>query len=58
MFRLLLIIISTLFFAQIKGQETSYLFVKTNPDLGNRAITCMTTDSNDMWVGTYGFKTL
>ena len=55
MFRLLLIIISTLFFAQIKGQETSYLFVKTNPDLGNRAITCMTTDSNDhMWVGTYG----
>ena len=55
MYRFLLFIIFTLFFAQTKGQEPSFLFVKTNPDLGNRAITCMTTDSNNhMWIGTYG----
>ena len=55
MCRFLLYIIFTLFFDQVIGQEPSYLFVKTNPDLGNRAITCMTTDSNNhMWIGTYG----
>ena len=55
MFRFLYFIISTLFFSQINGQDPSYLFVKTNPDLGNRAVTCMTTDlNNHMWIGTYG----
>jgi signal transduction histidine kinase/ligand-binding sensor domain-containing protein/response regulator RpfG family c-di-GMP phosphodiesterase len=55
MYRYLSFILFTLFFAQINGQDTSYLFVKTNPDIGNRAITCMTTDSNNhLWIGTYG----
>ena len=55
MIRIILFIISTVFFAKISAQDLSHLFVKTNPDLGNRAITCMTTDSkNHMWIGTYG----
>ena len=55
MYRYLSFILFALFFAQINGQDTSYLFVKTNPDIGNRAITCMTTDSNNhLWIGTYG----
>ena len=55
MCRFLLYVILTLFFNQVVGQEPSYLFVKTNPDLGNRAITSITTDSNNhMWIGTYG----
>ena len=55
MYRFLLFTIFTLFHAHINAQEASYLFVKTNPDLGNRAITCMTTDTNNhMWIGTYG----
>ena len=55
MIRFLLFTIYTVFFAQIHGQDPSYLFVKTNPDVGNRAITCMTTDTNNhMWIGTYG----
>ena len=55
MYRFFSFILITLFFTQLNGQEPSYLFVKTNPDIGNRAITCMTTDSNNhMWIGTYG----
>jgi signal transduction histidine kinase/ligand-binding sensor domain-containing protein/ActR/RegA family two-component response regulator len=55
MIRIILFTIFTVFFAKISAQDLSHLFVKTNPDLGNRAITCMTTDSkNHMWVGTYG----
>ncbi len=55
MIRIVLFTISTVFFAKISAQDSSLLFVKTNPDLGNRAITCMTTDSKDhMWIGTYG----
>jgi signal transduction histidine kinase/ligand-binding sensor domain-containing protein/response regulator RpfG family c-di-GMP phosphodiesterase len=55
MIRIILFTIFTVFFAKISSQDLSHLFVKTNPDLGNRAITCMTTDSkNHMWVGTYG----
>lgn len=55
MIRIVLFTISTFFFAQVRAQDPSFLFVKTNPDLGNRAITCMTTDSNNqMWIGTYG----
>lgn len=55
MIRIVLFTISTVFFAQVRAQDPSFLFVKTNPDLGNRAITCMTTDSNNqMWIGTYG----
>ncbi len=55
MIRIVLFTISTIFFAKISAQDSSLLFVKTSPDLGNRAITCMTTDSNNhMWIGTYG----
>jgi signal transduction histidine kinase/ligand-binding sensor domain-containing protein/DNA-binding response OmpR family regulator len=55
MYRFLSFFIVALFFTKINGQDPSYLFVKTNPDIGNRAITCMTTDSNNhMWIGTYG----
>ena len=55
MYRFLLIIINSFFFAQVSAQDPSFLFVETSPDLGNRAITCMTTDNNDhMWIGTYG----
>ena len=55
MIRIILYAISAVFFAKISAQDLSHLFVKTNPDLGNRAITCMTTDSkNHMWIGTYG----
>ena len=55
MIRIVLFTISTIFFAKISAQDSSLLFVKTSPDLGNRAITCMTTDSNHhMWIGTYG----
>ena len=55
MIRIVLFAISTIFFAKISAQDSSLLFVKTSPDLGNRAITCMTTDSNNhMWIGTYG----
>ena len=55
MIRIILFKILILFFSQVSAQDSSFLFVKTNPDLGNRAITCMTTDTNDhMWIGTYG----
>ena len=55
MIRIVLFTISTVFFAQVRAQDPSFLFVKTNPDVGNRAITCMTTDTNNhMWIGTYG----
>ena len=55
MYRFLLFIINSFFFAQVSAQDPSFLFVETSPDLGNRAITCMTTDNNDhMWIGTYG----
>ncbi len=55
MIRIVLFTICTIFFAKISAQDSSLLFVKTSPDLGNRAITCMTTDSNNhMWIGTYG----
>ena len=55
MIRIILFKILILFFAQVSAQDSSFLFVKTSPDLGNRAITCMTTDTNDhMWIGTYG----
>jgi len=55
MFRFFSFALITLFFTELSGQEHSYLFVRTNPDIGNRAITCMTTDSNNhMWIGTYG----
>ena len=55
MIRVVLFILLTVFFAEVSAQDSYLLFVKTNPDLGNRAITCMTTDSKDhMWIGTYG----
>ena len=55
MIPIVLFTISTVFFAQVHAQEPSFLFVKTNPDIGNRAITSIITDSNDyMWIGTYG----
>ena len=54
-FRFFSFALITLFVTELSGQEHSYLFVRTNPDIGNRAITCMTTDSNNhMWIGTYG----
>jgi len=55
MIRIILFIYITVFFAQVRAQDPSLLFVNTNPDIGNRAITCMTTDTNNhMWIGTYG----
>ena len=55
MIPIVLFTISTVFFAQVHAQEPSFLFVKTSPDIGNRAITSIITDSNDyMWIGTYG----
>ena len=37
------------------AQEQPFLFVKTNEDIGKRAITCIVNDSiNQLWVGTYG----
>ena len=37
------------------SQENPFLFVKTNEDIGTRAITCMINDSNgQLWIGTYG----
>ena len=55
MIRIVLFAIYIVFFAQVRAQDPSLLFVKTNPDVGNRAITCMTTDTNNhMWIGTYG----
>ena len=55
MIRIILFTIITVFFAQVRAQDPSLLFVNTNPDIGNRAITCMTTDTNNhMWIGTYG----
>lgn len=55
MIRIVLFTTITVFFAQVRAQDPSLLFVKTNPDIGNRAITSMTTDTNNhMWIGTYG----
>ena len=55
MFRIVLFTTITVFFAQVRAQDPSLLFVKTNLDIGNRAITSMTTDTNNhMWIGTYG----
>ena len=37
------------------AQEHPFLFVKTNEDIGKRAITCIVNDSiNQLWIGTYG----
>ena len=37
------------------AQEQPFLFVKTNEDIGKRAITCIVNDSiNQLWIGTYG----
>lgn len=48
---LCLIFVKNLVFAQ--GEP--FLFVKTNEDIGERAITCIIDDSmNQMWIGTYG----
>ena len=39
----------------MSSQDSSFLFVKTNEEIGKRAITCMSKDANDyLWIGTYG----
>ena len=46
-----------LFFAVnlVFAQEQPFLFVKTNEDIGKRAVTCIVKDSlNQLWIGTYG----
>ena len=42
-------------FSALSSQDSSFLFVKTNEEIGKRAITCMSKDANDyLWIGTYG----
>ena len=42
-------------FCTVFSQDSSFLFVKTNDEIGRRAITCMSKDANDyLWIGTYG----
>ena len=48
-------IYSLIFIFGAWSQENPFLFVKTNEDIGTRAITCMINDSNNqLWIGTYG----
>lgn len=45
----------SLFFSVALAQESTFLFVNANEDIGRRAVTSIVKDSNNqIWMGTYG----
>lgn len=54
LYRILLVLFS-LFFGVALAQESPFLFINPNEDIGRRAVTSMVKDStNQLWIGTYG----
>jgi ligand-binding sensor domain-containing protein len=50
-----LLVLFSLFFGVALAQESPFLFINPNEDIGRRAVTSMVKDStNQLWIGTHG----